>query len=282
MSKTVQLRVPCCYQGGKQRIAGQIVDRLLSVYPEDNGIVRFYDMCCGSGAISIELLNRGIKPQQITMLDASSWGTFWKAIGEGEFDLAVFKEELDRIPKDKREIKTYMTALANEPLKGDERYIYPILQSCSFGGKQIWLKNGRWTNAFFRDYWEPTASSVRKSPANPMQPAPETLYRRVRELVKSGNGITCLKENILDFAYSEIDKPAVVYVDPPYRGTTSYGFNFDLNVFVEAFKKLNDSPLFISEGIPLGSQSEELTFGGAKGGISGNKPKKHREWITRF
>lgn len=282
MSKTVQLRVPCCYQGGKQRIAGQIVDRLLSVYPEGAKNVYFYDMCCGSGAITIELLNRGVEPQQITMLDASSWGTFWKAIGEGEFDLAVFKEELDRIPKDKREIKRYMAALANETLKGDERYVYPILQSCSFGGKQIWLNNGKWSNAFFRDYWEPTANSVRKSPANPMQPSPETLYKRVRELVRRGKGITCLRQNIVDFEIGEINEHSVVYVDPPYRGTTSYGFDFDLNAFVETFKKLNDIPLFVSEGVPLGDHSEELAFGGAKGGISGNKPKKHREWITRF
>lgn len=150
MSKTVQLRVPCCYQGGKQRIAGQIVDRLLSVYPEDNGIVQFYDMCCGSGAITIELLNRGIKPQQITMLDASSWGTFWKAIGEGEFDLAVFKEELDRIPKDKREIKTYMTALANEPLKGDERYIYILFSNPALlGGSKYGSKMASGPTRFF-------------------------------------------------------------------------------------------------------------------------------------
>ena len=194
MSKTIQkLRVPCCYQGGKQRISSQVADKLLDVYPNDNENTHFYDLCCGSGAITIELLNRGIKPNQITMLDISSWGTFWKAIGEGSFDLKSFKKELDQIPKDKREIKAYMIKLSAKDPIGDEKYIYPILQSCSFGGKQIWLNNGKWSNAFFRDYWEPTPNSVRKSPANPMQPSPETLYRRVQELVYSCKGITCLK-----------------------------------------------------------------------------------------
>ena len=92
MSKTIQqLRVPCCYQGGKQRISSQIADKLLAVYPNDNERTHFYDLCCGSGAVTIELLNRGIKTDQITMLDASSWGTFWKAIGEGSFNLESFK-----------------------------------------------------------------------------------------------------------------------------------------------------------------------------------------------
>ena len=283
MSKTEQkLRVPCCYQGGKQRISNQIADILLAVYPDDNQSVHFYDLCCGSGAITIELLNRGIKPSQITMLDASSWGTFWKAIGEGGFDLEVFREELDRIPKDKREVKAYMAELSAKSPEEKEPYLYPILQSCSFGAKQIWLKNGKWSNAFFRDYWEPTASSVRKSPANPMQPAPETLYRRIQNLVNRCKGITCLKENIMDFVNSGVCEQAVVYVDPPYQGTTSYGFDFDLDCFIKTFKKTNCAPLFVSEGIPLSNHSEELVFGGAKGGISGNKLRKHREWITKF
>ena len=69
------LRVPCSYQGGKQRIASQIVDVILESLPSEN--TQFYDLCCGSGAISIELVNRGIDPKSISMLDISSWGTFW-------------------------------------------------------------------------------------------------------------------------------------------------------------------------------------------------------------
>ena len=282
MNKTTQLRVPCCYQGGKQRIASQIADELLSVYTKDNKNVHFYDLCCGSGAVTIELLNRGIQSNQIIMLDISSWGTFWKAIGEGNFNLNIFKRELQQIPKDKKKIKPYVTKIASQALKENEQYIYPILQSCSFGGKQIWLNNGKWSNAFFRDYWEPTANSVRKSPANPMQPAPETLYKRVQGLVDHCVGITCLKENIMNFVDNKIHEQSVVYVDPPYQGTTSYGFDFDLEKFIKKFKEANNTPLFISEGVPLNDHSKELILGGAKGGINGSKPKKHREWITKF
>ena len=49
------MRVPCAYQGGKQRVAVQIVDILLEAAPGPDS--RFYDLCCGSGAVSIELVN---------------------------------------------------------------------------------------------------------------------------------------------------------------------------------------------------------------------------------
>src|SRR3546814_19945644 len=47
-----QLRVPCAYQGGKQRVAAQIVDLLLGANPGPN--TRFYDLCCGSAAVRSE------------------------------------------------------------------------------------------------------------------------------------------------------------------------------------------------------------------------------------
>ena len=69
MSIVTFLRVPCIFQGGKQRVAAQISDVLIRAFPRPNS--RFYDLCCGSGAISIELVNRGIDPARICMLDIS-------------------------------------------------------------------------------------------------------------------------------------------------------------------------------------------------------------------
>lgn len=68
-----KLEIPCSYQGGKQRLAKQIVDIFYKENNIDNN-TQFYDICCGSGAVSIELLNRGIKPSNIHMIDKSPWG----------------------------------------------------------------------------------------------------------------------------------------------------------------------------------------------------------------
>ena len=81
---TPRLTAPCTYQGGKQRYARQIVDHIFEQGTIDTEAT-FYDVCCGSGAISVELINRGVAPERITMLDISTWGAFWNALGRGEF-----------------------------------------------------------------------------------------------------------------------------------------------------------------------------------------------------
>ncbi len=275
-----RLRVPCSYQGGKQRVAAQIVDLLLEAAPGPNS--RFYDLCCGSAAVSIELINRGVAPSRICMLDISSWGSFWSAIGSGSFKMDIFDRFLSELPSDKRDFKAYMSALSALPVGEHEVELYPVLQACSFGGKQIWRNGERWANACFRDYWEPTATSIRRSPANPMQPSPTELRRRVDALVNGMKGVTCLNMDIMELLNAPLPSNAVVYVDPPYQSTTGYAFGFDVMSFINRFREINQAPLFISEGVPLSDNALLLTFGGAKGGISGIRKGKHQEWLSRF
>ena len=44
---TEKLEIPCSYQGGKQRLAKQIVD-IFYAENEINDETKFYDLCCGS------------------------------------------------------------------------------------------------------------------------------------------------------------------------------------------------------------------------------------------
>lgn len=275
-----RMRVPCAFQGGKQRVAAQIVDHLLKAAPGPTS--RFYDLCCGSAAVSIELVNRGVDPSRIWMLDISPWGSFWSAIGAGTFNMESFDQLLSELPSDKRDIKAHMSALSALPIRDREAELYLVLQACSFGGKQIWRKGERWANACFRDYWEPTAISVRRSPANPMQPSPTELRRRVDALVKGMRGITCLNTDIRTVLSDPFPSDAVVYMDPPYQSTTGYAFGFDVTSFITRFREINQTPLFVSEGVPLNEDAVMLTFGGAKGGISGIRKGKHQEWLSRF
>lgn len=275
-----RMQVPCAYQGGKQRVAGEIVNTLLKAAVSAD--TRFYDICCGSGAVSIELVNRGIDPSRITMLDIGSWGSFWSAIGSGTFDMGAFDRLLSELPDDKREIKAHMAALSATPVRKYEAELYPVLQACSFGGKQIWRNGERWGNAFFRDYWVPTTTSVRQSHANPMQPSPTELRRRVDALVKGMKGVTCHTADIMTVLGNPIPSSAVVYVDPPYQGMTGYAFGVDIRAFAASFREVTRAPLFVSERIPLTDDALMLTYGGAKGGISGIRKRKHQEWLSRF
>lgn len=275
-----KMRVPCAYQGGKQRVASQIVDLLLEAAPGPNS--RFYDLCCGSGAVSIELVNRGIDPSRIWMLDISSWGAFWSAIGSGTFNLDVFDRFLSELPNDKRDLKAHMLSLSALSVGDHEVELYPLLQACSFGGKQIWRNGERWVNACFRDYWEPTTTSIRRSPANPMQPSSTELRRRISALMTGMKGVTCLNMDIMTLLNDPLPSNAVVYIDPPYQSTTKYAFSFDLTSFINHFREVNQAPLFISEGIPLNDNALMLNFGGANGGISGIRKVKHQEWLSQF
>tara|TARA_Y100000780_G_scaffold227735_2_gene244003 strand:+ start:74 stop:664 length:591 start_codon:yes stop_codon:yes gene_type:complete len=196
--------------------------------------------------------------------------------------MKIFDQYLAELPDNKRDIQAHMASISSLPVGEYEAEIYPILQACSFGGKQIWRRGNSWANACFRSYWEPTATSVRRSPANPMQPSPNELRRRIAALKQGMRGVTCLNLDIMTLLDSRLPSDAVVYVDPPYQSTTGYGFGFDLSCFIDRFRRNNLAPLFVSEGVPLNGDALLLTFGGAKGGISGVKKGKHQEWLCRF
>ena len=92
-------------------MAKEIVDYILNTTFVTND-TKFYDLCCGSGAVTIELLNRGIPPNKIVMCDISSWGVFWKSVGEGTFDLNKFYTYSKAVPRDKLLIQSHIKALS--------------------------------------------------------------------------------------------------------------------------------------------------------------------------
>lgn len=188
---------PCSYQGGKQRVAKEIVDYILNTtfLSKDT---KFYDLCCGSGAVTVELLNRGVQPKNITMCDKSSWGLFWKSIGEGIFDLNKFYKYSKAVPRDKSLIQAHIKELSKTNADIDEEYKYILLQASSFGGKQICKKDGKWQSPSFRNFWQPTETSNRRSVVNPMMPMIEELEKRVKILADNCKGLTCHHKDIYE------------------------------------------------------------------------------------
>lgn len=272
-----KLTPPCAYQGGKQRLAKDIVDIVF----KQNNITQetnFYDLCCGSGAVSIELINRGIHPSRITMVDIGVFGEFYNIIGNGTFDLNIFKQQLDKIPTDKNLVQQHLHSINRTPLSKNYVYEFLILQSGSFGGKQISKKNDEeWEKATFCNYWMPTATSNRRYPRNPMMPMPNTLYERVSIIVEKMRGIKTYNCKIEDII---IQENSIVYIDPPYKNTSGYKHNIDI---LEYIKTINNCNIYISEGVKLSDESICLSKGRAKGGISGNRKKKaNEEWLSIF
>ena len=283
------LEIPCSYQGGKQRLAKQIVD----IFYKENNInddTKFFDLCCGSGAISLELINRGFNPNNITMIDNGCFGQFWQDIANGEFDLDIFKREIENLPN-LENIQSYLKKLSDLPVDEDKMvYHYLLLQAGAFGSKQIWIENNKWKNNTFRSYWLPTETSNRRSPVNPMMPMPDTLYNRVEAIVEqlSGN-IIASRESVFDAVYrideerNKGNKNIIIYIDPPYANTTGYKETFD--IYSLEGQIWSTSPIYISEGYKMQGASESylLSVGRTKGNISGEAKKKPtEEWLNRF
>jgi site-specific DNA-adenine methylase len=277
----MELTIPCAYQGGKQRIAKEIVD---VIYRENeiNDDTKFYDLCCGSGAVSIEMVKRGFDPNNIIMVDKSPWGLFWKKIGDGTFSPEVFRFYLDDIPKDITKIKDHAQQLLKEPandgLFDNMVYKFLILQACAFGATATWVENNQWKKSGgLRNYWLPTETSNRKSPVNPMMPMPETLFKRVEHIACVMDGVNGFQSDISK-AKIEMDN-SIIYIDPPYKDTSHYGYDFN---YMEYIKGLKNRKVYLSEGIKVSNIAHLISGSRKKGGINGERKSSNEEWLNIF
>lgn len=266
------------YQGGKTRVAKSIVDIILKESGEN---ITFVDICCGGGSVSIEVVNRGIHPENIYMFDAGAIGAFWQQVSEGIFDIDYFEELIESISKDPRDIKHFMENLSTVEYDYVGEYIseYLVLQAASFGGKQIYDLGSRFSNTSFRAYWEPTKTSSRRSPVNPMMPMPETLRKRVQNLVHGMGAIKAAHTYAEYIDFSKIAGNKVVYIDPPYEGTTSYRDSLDLFSVIDNAKK-SGATVYVSEYKPL-SDDYHVISKTAKGGISGKRKGNMVEYLSK-
>lgn len=265
----MKLISPVSYQGGKQRIAGKIID---IINPNEK---HFYDLCCGSGAVSIELLNRGFDKNNIHMVDVGPWGMFWGEVGSGSFDLDRFKSYCDLIPVDPIKIKDFLSELAKTPANIDPSYIFLLLQAGSFGSKAIWINDGKWVVHGFRNYWQPTATSNRRSHVNPMMPMPKTLFDRTVNVCENMFGVKAEHIGVKNYF---IEPDSIVYIDPPYNNMTVYGETFDVVEFALA----SNRRCYVSEAYPLNDKAIQITTGNKKGGISGERANSNEEWLSEF
>lgn len=260
---------PCAYQGGKQRLSAQILD---IIEQKEQDFV-LYDLCCGSGAVSLEAVNRGYN---VVMVDKGPYGAVWEQISKDAFNLDIFENEISKLPK-LQDIQGYLKELSMKSVDKDLFiYHYLLLQAGAFGSKQIWVEGDKWCNNTFRSYWLPTENSNRRSPVNPMMPMPKTLYSRLLDILTYGQEkITGYNIDIFDSIelIKKDTRKKVIYIDPPYKNTTGYFGSFDI---FEVIKELNDETLYISEGFKLdikGCESVVLSEGRKKGNVSGTVKK---------
>jgi len=285
MNKENILETPCSYQGGKARLASSIAD-IIFKENDINAETKFFDLCCGSGAISIELINRGIAAEKITMIDKSGFGIFWESVSKNEFDLAEFKKQIDMIP-DPSDIQSYLKSINNKPIDINLlKYHYLLLQSGSFGAKQIkYNDEGSWKGNTFRNLWLPTETSNRRSHVNPMMPMPNSLFERVSKIIDVMSGKILAFNDYVEnryYLFEELkDTNAIVYIDPPYNNTSGYSSTIDVDSVISSI--WNDIPIYVSEGSEIYQSKKSwcLSKGRKKGNMNGSISKAPtEEWLS--
>ena len=267
------------YQGGKTKLADKIYNEITSRCGKD---VTFVDVCCGGGSVSVEFINNGLHPENIYMFDSGAIGAFRQQVSEGTFDLDYFEYIIHKIPSDLENIKGFMEDLSKIEYGyvGDVVSEYLLLQASAFGGKQIYDLGCKFSNTSFRSYWKPTETSSRRSPVNPMMPMPNTLLDRVKKVVNEMQPIKATHtyaENI-DFSKIKTDKELVIYIDPPYKGTTGYKDNIDLSLVINNAKCVG-AKVFVSEYYNL-SEDFVILSDTTKGGISGDRKGSMVEYLS--
>ena len=267
------------YQGGKTKLASKIYNEITSRFGKD---ITFVDVCCGGGSVSIEFINNGLHPENIYMFDSGAIGAFWQQVSEGTFDLEYFEYLIHKIPSDLENVKGFMEDLSKIEYNyvGEVVSEYLLLQASAFGGKQIYDLGTKFSNTSFRSYWKPTETSSRRSPVNPMMPMPNTLLSRVKQVVSEMQAIKAVHtyaENI-DFSKIKTDKDLVVYIDPPYKGTTGYKDTIDLSLVIDRAKCVG-AKVFVSEYYNL-SDDFTILSETTKGGISGDRKGSMVEYLS--
>ena len=262
------LKPPVTYQGGKSRLASAIVD-ILWAGPD----ACYADLCCGSGAIGLTLVSRGLPPNGLLMVDRGPWGAFWHRVGTGTFDQSELRSLVSDIPSSPRMIKSWVGERVSEPVPDDPTPMFLLIQATAVGGAWVCVADGKWKlSSGLRDYWMPTPTSSRRSPVNPMMPMPATILDRVAAVCEKMQGVdgrccgidACM-DNIAD----------VTYIDPPYRLTTGEPLDCDVVGYA-----LGIGGAWVSETIPLSENAVLLSGGRSKGGMTGSRKNAHSEYLS--
>ena len=113
-------------------------------------------------------------------------------------------------------------------------------------------------------------------------PMPNTLFQRIELIIKNISGdIKAIHSKIenVDWCF---DNNSIVYIDPPYKNTSGYNYDFDYEDFIINNRGVN---IYVSEGYKMSCSDDSilLSKGRTKGNISGDVKKKPvEEWLNVY
>ena len=205
------------------------------------------ELCCGSAALTMHLLGatRQIVPyqgskwkvrrelagllhrmghtdlQQITLNDIGPWGRTWKSLCH-PMGLAIIKAKLEHYAsRDPREV---YDELQGQPLEGSCAAEHLFLQRLSFRGKAVGTVtvdgDEHWKSPGFNPDSAYGSNRENFGKIKPLVPSLIRVLGKVQDLKWPRTTVSQLDAGDVRVRRSAI--PLVVYIDPPYVGTTAY------------------------------------------------------------
>ena len=266
----MKIKPPATFQGAKQRLAPAIVDAMAPRSDEP-----FSDLCCGSGAVTIEVASRGVPASLLGMVDDGPWGLVWEEVGAGRFSLDALRRVAAAVP-DRVELQVdFLRELRQQPAHVDTSAVFLILQAGSFGGIGIFINNDRWIDRGFRTAWVSKSDPQKRT--GTMMPCADAVARRMDVLCDLLLGVAVDRGNFCDI----VDLEGTVYVDPPYVGTSGYGGQtVPVYEFAAFAARSPGARVWVSEARPLVGDTRRMSVGRRQGGIKGGRNNANEEWLT--
>ena len=264
LPKSLQLRIP--YMGSKRKIAEQLMQKMLEIKPKAK---YFYDLFAGGGAMSFYALQCGLKvhynEKQKGMVDLleyilnrarnkekGQYGLF-----PDDFYNFITREEFFKL-NDENSIKGQFARIINSFGNKQTTYLFGkyieyqkqlghniVMFCCEKSLKElnlllntnIKISNAKTWNERRLDYGKQRLQQLER--LERLELLQQLIHLQKLERLEQLEKLTAFTISNLDFADVKITTPVdetIIYLDPPYRGTTEYKEKFNYEKVDEFFK----------------------------------------------
>ena len=212
------------------------------------------------------------------MVDAGPWGWFWRDVGSGQFDFAEFARLWGTMPSDAKLVARWVHDEIVPLPPTSVSFI--ILQAASFGSTPVWWDGTKWRRGEgnrrykARSYWEPKPGSKETKPRGTIF-RPEDIPKRIESLLHRAHGV----RGVAGRAEDTVIDADVIYIDPPYGGTSGYGCDIAWRSIVSSAS----SPVLVSEAVAFDDATEAVELVSRKGAsLNGKSKAVFNEWLNVY
>lgn len=201
----------------------------------------FFDLCCGTGAVSLLLIRpdgvdslpmmgskaryaREIldllgasRPDRLVMADHGPWGSWWQTVAADGLGFEV-ADAIEAMPRDGCELFEQLVDAPIPDCAVQRAAAFACLQVGNASGRAVRSNGSTWVT---HGYGHVSGSGIARGFVERLRPS--ILAQKVRRIAAcSWPAVHVVVDDLRGFDAALIVEGDVVYIDPPYAGTTGY------------------------------------------------------------